>query len=79
MSSKAGEAAAASGGGSTTATSAANPFEISWLNSRKDTVGKDKEAELWAEAREFVEKVAEQKAAGHQEDNLAGDRNMDLD
>lgn len=36
--------------------SAATSLDISWLNSRKDTVGKDKEAELWAAAREFVEK-----------------------
>lgn len=35
---------------------AATSLDISWLNSRKDTVGKDKEAELWAAAREFVEK-----------------------
>lgn len=27
------------------------------MNSRKDTVGKDKEAELWAAAREFVEQI----------------------
>jgi hypothetical protein len=34
-----------------------NPLDISWLNSRKDTVGKDKEAELWAAARGFVEQL----------------------
>jgi hypothetical protein len=34
----------------------ASSLDISWLNSRKDTVGKDKEAELWAAAREFVER-----------------------
>ncbi len=43
--------AAGSGSGS------ANPLDISWLNSRKDTVGKDKEAELWAAARSFVEQL----------------------
>ncbi|KAE8353028.1 mediator complex protein-domain-containing protein [Aspergillus coremiiformis] len=37
---------------------AANPLDVSWLNSRKDTVGKDKEAELWAAAREFVEQIS---------------------
>lgn len=42
-------------------------------------MGKDKEAELWAEARAFVEKVAEQRAGGGQEDNPAGDRDMELD
>jgi hypothetical protein len=39
------------------ATVAENPLDISWLNSRKDTVGKDKEAELWAAARSFVEQL----------------------
>lgn len=43
--------AAGSGSGST------NPLDVSWLNSRKDTVGKDKEAELWAAARGFVEQL----------------------
>lgn len=38
-------------------TVADNPLDISWLNSRKDTVGKDKEAELWAAARSFVEQM----------------------
>lgn len=37
--------------------SAANPLEISWLNSRKDTVGKDKEAEIWAATREFITRL----------------------
>ncbi|KAJ5654731.1 hypothetical protein N7490_001734 [Penicillium lividum] len=45
--------AAGTGAGS----GAANPLDISWLNSRKDTVGKDKEAELWASARQFVEQL----------------------
>ncbi|EEP81884.1 conserved hypothetical protein [Uncinocarpus reesii 1704] len=35
-------------------TTAFNPLETSWLNTRKDTVGKDKEAELWAQARDYV-------------------------
>lgn len=34
-----------------------DPLDISWLNSRKDTVGKDKEAELWTAARSFVEQL----------------------
>ncbi|EPS28101.1 hypothetical protein PDE_03047 [Penicillium oxalicum 114-2] len=37
---------------------AVNLLDISWLNSRKDTVGMDKEAELWAAARGFVEHLA---------------------
>lgn len=44
--------AAGGGGGAVPAGS----LDVSWLNSRKDTVGKDKEAELWAAAREFVER-----------------------
>ncbi|KAL4797470.1 mediator complex protein-domain-containing protein [Aspergillus venezuelensis] len=36
---------------------ASGTLDVSWLNSRKDTVGKEKEAELWRAAREFVEKV----------------------
>ncbi|KAL4749076.1 hypothetical protein BDW72DRAFT_142333 [Aspergillus terricola var. indicus] len=34
-----------------------NPLDVSWLNSRKDTVGKEKEAELWAAARQFVQRI----------------------
>ncbi|KAJ5807909.1 hypothetical protein N7474_009178 [Penicillium riverlandense] len=34
-----------------------DPLDISWLNSRKDTVGMDKEAELWAAASELVQKT----------------------
>lgn len=51
--SRTGEGGAAGGGGA----GAANPLDISWLNSRKDTVGKDKEAELWAAAKGFVEQI----------------------
>lgn len=36
---------------------APNPLEISWLNSRKDSVAKDKEAELWVEARKFTNQL----------------------
>lgn len=50
-------ATAGAAGGST-----ANPLDISWLNSRKDTVGKDKEAELWAAARKFVESLDDSSA-----------------
>ncbi|EYE93617.1 mediator of RNA polymerase II transcription subunit 11 [Aspergillus ruber CBS 135680] len=53
IASRTGEGGAAGGGGA----GVANPLDISWLNSRKDTVGKDKEAELWAAAREFVEQI----------------------
>ncbi|KAF3393803.1 hypothetical protein F1880_004905 [Penicillium rolfsii] len=60
MGSKAGDASGAGAGavGAVGAgAGATNPLDISWLNSRKDTVGKDKEAELWAAARGFVEQL----------------------
>lgn len=53
-SSRAGDTTGAGGAGG----GASNPLDISWLNSRKDTVGKDKEAELWAAARGFVEQIS---------------------
>ncbi|KAJ5115468.1 hypothetical protein NUU61_001227 [Penicillium alfredii] len=55
---RSGDTATSSGGGAAaTASGTANPLDVSWLNSRKDTVGMDKEAELWAAAREFVERL----------------------
>lgn len=61
-------------GGSGTAGS----LDVSWLNSRKDTVGKDKEAELWAVAREFVEGNGTGKGPGNADAN--GDREgMEVD
>lgn len=42
---------------SVTASGSINSLDVSWLNSRKDTVGKDKEAEIWAEASKFVKKL----------------------
>lgn len=60
-SSRTGDATGSSGGtgaGSAAGSgAAANPLDVSWLNSRKDTVGKDKEAELWASARQFMEQL----------------------
>ena len=45
------------GSGTGSAAGTFNPLEISWLNSRKDTVGEDKEAESWAAAREFLNRA----------------------
>ncbi|KAG5289589.1 Med11 superfamily domain-containing protein [Histoplasma ohiense] len=70
------ESAEVTAGGTTTTTAAAaaasatssggvNPLDTSWLNSRKDTVGKDKEAELWAEASNFATQL--EKAKGPSE------------
>lgn len=58
---------------------ASNSLDISWLNSRKDTVGKDKEAELWAAARGFVEQL--DKSTGGQNDfsKSNGDSEMQMD
>lgn len=58
----AGGAGAGSNAAATTTTGGAgagqfSPLEISWLNSRKDTVGKDKEAESWAAARDLVKRL----------------------
>ena len=50
-----------------------NALDVSWLNSRKDTVGKDKEAELWAAARKFGERITQDKV-----DNVSGEK-MDVD
>ncbi|KAJ5086117.1 hypothetical protein N7532_010888 [Penicillium argentinense] len=47
----------ASGAAASAGAGAANPLDTSWLNSRKDTVGKDKEAELWEAARGFVARL----------------------
>jgi hypothetical protein len=49
-----------------------NPLEISWLNSRKDSVGKDKEAELWAEARTFITQLTSSSSSPLQADYGSG-------
>lgn len=41
-------------------TGGTNQLDISWLNSRKDSVGKDKEAELWANASKFVAQLQQE-------------------
>ncbi|KAI5305967.1 F-actin-capping protein subunit beta [Ascosphaera pollenicola] len=43
------------GASAASAASARNPLDIGWLNSRKGLLERKKEAELWAEARQFVE------------------------
>jgi hypothetical protein len=56
---------------------AVNPLEVSRLNARKDTVGQDKEAEMWAAARIFFEKVAKPESG---QDGPADDPdNMQMD
>ncbi|GIJ84656.1 hypothetical protein Asppvi_003505 [Aspergillus pseudoviridinutans] len=58
------------------ATGVSNPLDVSWLNSRKDTVGKDKEAELWAAARQFVEQLGDSSAASVK---MEGGHKMEVD
>lgn len=54
-----------------------NPLDTGWLNGRKDSVGKDKEAELIAETRRFVAEEAEKEQHDLEESNQ-GSR-MDFD
>ena len=43
-------------------------LDIGWLNARNDRVGKEMEAELWAEAKAFVQALEEQKAKASETD-----------
>ena len=36
-------------------------FDVGWLNSRNDKVGKEMEAELWSKAREMVSRLEERR------------------
>lgn len=38
-------------------------LDVGWLNSRNDDVGKEMEAELWAEAQQFIETLNKDQAA----------------
>jgi len=67
-----GDAAGAAAAGGTGAAAASNPLDVSWLNSRKDTVGKDKEAELWSAARAFVEQL-DQSPSGQKDSSKSND------
>jgi len=69
------KASDAAGSGSGAAPGTINPLEISWLNSRKDTVGKDKEAELWAATREFITEVHTSSSEGR----ILKDQKMQFD
>lgn len=77
--SRTGDATGAGAAGGAGAGAASNPLDISWLNSRKDTVGKDKEAELWAAARGFVEQL-DKSSNGQKDTNKSnGDSEMQVD
>lgn len=38
-------------------------LDVGWLNSRNDDVGKEMEAELWAEAQQFIETLEKEQQA----------------
>lgn len=38
-------------------------LDVGWLNSRNDDVGKEMEAELWAEAQQFIETLEKDQSA----------------
>lgn len=58
---------------------APNSLDISRLNSRKDTVGKDKEAELWAAARQFVEQMQKPSETSKDSRPANGPEDMQVD
>ncbi|KAL2821712.1 mediator complex protein-domain-containing protein [Aspergillus cavernicola] len=75
-SSRAGDLPSAGAG----AAAASNPLDVSWLNSRKDTVGKEKEAELWAAARDFIQRTDQSHPADKGRVKIEGDQeNMEVD
>lgn len=44
-------------------------LDVGWLNSRNDDVGKEKEAELWAEAERFMANVEKDMKSNSEEGN----------
>lgn len=69
----------AGGAGAGATAGAATPLDVSWLNSRKDTVGKDKEAELWASARGFVERLGQSDSEHHSDKQHDEPEKMQMD
>lgn len=54
-------------------------FDVGWLNSRRDEVGKRKEGELWREARVLVEGFEGREAGKGGEEDGGGRDDMDVD
>lgn len=52
------------GGASAHVNGGIGKLDIGWLNSRSGRVGRDMEAELWAEAKGFLEKVLAEQTDG---------------
>ncbi|MCJ1251807.1 hypothetical protein MMC30_009045 [Trapelia coarctata] len=48
-------------------------LDVGWLNSRNDKVGKEMEAELWAEARELVQTFVKEQQCGTGKRNANGE------
>ncbi|KAL4740993.1 mediator complex protein-domain-containing protein [Aspergillus similis] len=72
---RAGDSGSAAAAGGTS-----NPLDVSWLNSRKDTVGKEKEAELWAAARQFVQRIHQANSEDKATVKVEGDqKTMEVD
>lgn len=51
-------------------------LDVAWLNSRNDRVGKEMEAELWAEARDLVQSFTKEQL--HRSEEAGSDVEMDL-
>ena len=45
-------------------------LDVGWLNSRNDNVGKEMEAELWEEAKRFLQGLNDRKARGDESVNF---------
>ena len=48
-------------------------LDIGWLNARNDKVGKEMEAELWAEAKAFIQTLEERKAKASEADTMVSE------
>lgn len=77
--SRAGDTKAARNEAAASKLRASNSLDISRLNSRKDTVGKDKEAELWAAARGFVEQMQNPSEASKDSKSANAPEDMQVD
>lgn len=68
-----------SGSSAYSTVNAVNALEISWINTRKDPLNKEKEAELWAAARGFMERVQQSRARQEPERQNGEHENMQVD
>ena len=48
-------------------------LDVGWLNSRNDNVGKEMEADLWAKAREMVERYEKNRRSTQNDDGMEVD------